>query len=241
VKQEHSISYHRVPDRGARKRKKKPGRPAKHWSLRTKYQRRHCPDRLRRCEVENLIEADRFAARTLRRLASFITIRWSFTRDGEKQIQKRWSALLNALRIWTSRRGIEIAHIWVHENPPRDVPSFNSHMLANIPPGLRNDLKAWLMKTLGDVGGAIDVQPRTCFHWKKPDDRISYLCKGTDKATAMKYRLIKHNGWDYNQGRIDFRRSGTSRNINVNSRAMSLGLQPRGIVPYITVDNGEAA
>lgn len=73
-------------------------------------------------------------------------------------------------------------------------------------------------KDVGTVDGAIDIQPRTYIHWNKPDRRISYMCKGTDCATAMKYRLITEKGWDFNQGIVPFQRSGTSRNINAASR-----------------------
>lgn len=148
----------------------------------------------------------------------FITIRWALTADGEACINKRWSALLNAFRIWAGRQGIELAHIWVHERPPRDEPSFNTHLLANIPDTLRAAATEWLMKWLGGAAGAIDMQPRRCPGWNKPDDRVSYMCKGTDRATAIKFRLIRKHGWDFNQGIVPFKRSGTSRNINTKAR-----------------------
>ena len=216
-----SISYLAKP---SRHRPHKLGRPRSHWAKRDAYQRRHCPYRLRRCDVANLIAADRFAARTGRRLATFITLRWFLTRDGEQDIRGRWSALLNAFRIWANRRGFELAHAWVHENPPRDEPTFNSHLLANVPAQHWPALKAWLEKQLGALDGAVDVQPRTSRDWLKPDRRISYLCKGTDRATAMKFRLITEKGWDYNQGIVPFQRSGTSRNINAAAREFSVAL-----------------
>lgn len=211
----HSICYLAKP---SRRRRHKLGRPRSHWAKRDAYQRRHCPDRLRRCEVDNLIAADRFAARTGRRLTTFITLRWFLTRDGEQDIRGRWSTLLNAFRIWADRRGFELAHVWVHENPPRDEPAFNTHLLANVPAQHWPALTAWLEKQLAALDGAVDMQPRTSRDWLKPDRRISYLCKGTDRATAMKNRLITEKGWDYNQGVVPFQRSGTSRNINAASR-----------------------
>ena len=173
---------------------------------------------LRRVEVANLFAADRFASKSGRRLTIFITIRWALTAHGEADINGRWKALLYALRQWATRQGFELAHIWVHENPPRDDPAFNTHLLVNIPDALRVAAADWLMKRLGGSAGAIDVQRRTCPGWNKPDDRVHYLCKGTDRATAIKFRLIRKHGWDFNQGFIPFQRSGTSRNINSKAR-----------------------
>lgn len=173
---------------------------------------------LRRVEVANLFAADRFASKSGRRLTIFITIRWALTAHGEADINGRWKALLYALRQWATRQGFELAHIWVHENPPRDEPSFNTHLLCNIPADLRTVAAEWLVKQLGGSAGAIDLQPRRCPGWNKPDDRVSYMCKGTDKATAIKFRLIRKHGWDCHQGRIEFQRSGTSRNINAKAR-----------------------
>lgn len=213
-----TISYLASPRRRHRKRLKR-GRPKGHWAKRDAYQRRHCPSRLRRCEVENLLAADRFASATGRRLKTFITVRWSNTLRGENNIRGRWVALLNGFRIWAARRGFELSHCWVHDNPPRSEPAFNTHVLANVPPEHRQALWAWLVKQLGAFDRAIDIQPRTSIHWNKPDRRISYMLKGTDRATAMKFRLITEKGWDFNQGIVPFQRSGTSRNINATARA----------------------
>jgi hypothetical protein len=184
------------------------------------YQRRHNPYRLRRVEVVNLFEADRFASKIGRRLTTFITIRWALTDRGEADIRRRWPVLLNAFRNWASRQGVELAHIWVHENPPRDEPSFNTHLLANIPADLREAAAAWLVKALGGSAGAVDVQPRTAPGWNKPCDRVSYMAKGTDWATARRreFSLIRKHGWDFNQGQVDFQRSGSTRNINARAR-----------------------
>lgn len=143
---DHSISYLAPPRRNHHKKLKK-GRPKEHWSKRVANQRRHCPSRLRRREVENIHAADRFASVTGRRLETFITVRWSLTLPGEINIRSRWSAFLNAFRIWASRRGFELAHCWVHENPPYSKLAFNSHILANVPPSHRKTLLAWLVKT----------------------------------------------------------------------------------------------
>ena len=206
-----------VSCKASRKRKKR-GRPKKHWTQQAARQRKFNPHRLRRVEVANLFAADSFASKTGRRFTTFITIRWALTAHGEADIRRRWTALLNGLRIWADRQGFELAHCWAHECPPRGEPSFNTHLLINIPPDLREAAAAWLVKRLGGSAGAIDVQPRVCPGWNKPDDRVSYLCKGTDKATAIKFRLIRKHGWDYNQGFIPFQRSGTTRNINANAR-----------------------
>lgn len=201
-----------------RKRKKR-GRPkSKKWWLTDKYLRSHCKKRLRRTEVINLRDADLHATRTKRRLTTFVTIRWALTEREEDRINTRWSALLNSLRIWASRQGIEIAHIWVHENPPHDIPAFNTHMLVNIPEHLHEAAEKWLMKTLRGTVGAVDIQPRVCPGWENPEKRRSYMSKGTDWATANMFHLITEKGWDFNQGEIEFKRSGTSRNINARAR-----------------------
>lgn len=197
---------------------RKRGRPKKHWTKQAARQRKFNPHRLRRVEVANLFAADRFASKTARRLTTFITIRWALTAHGEADIRRRWTALLNAFRIWADRQGFELAHIWVHENPDRGEPTFNTHLLVNISDALRVAAADWLMKRLGGSAGAIDMQRRTCPGWNKPDDRVSYMCKGTDKATAIKFRLIRKHGWDFNQGIIPFQRSGTTRNINAKAR-----------------------
>lgn len=212
----------------ASRNRKKLGRPKVHWTKRASLQRRRCPKRLRRVEVANLFAADRFASKIGLRFTTFITIRWSLTERGEADIHKRWQALLNKVNSWARRQGFELAHCWVHENPPRDEPAFNTHLLANIPPDLRVAFTEWLVKQLGGYAGAIDVQPRTCPGWNKPDDRVSYMAKGCDWATARKkeYSLIRKHGWDGKQGVIEFKRSGTSRNINAKAR--QAGERPTG-------------
>ena len=128
--------------------------------------------------------------------------------------------MLNGLRIWADRQGFELAHIWVHENPDRGEPAFNTHLLANISDTLRVAASHWLMKRLGGAAGAIDIQRRVCPGWNKPDDRVAYMCKGTDWATARckEFRLVRKHGWDCHQGIVPFKRSGTSRNINAKAR-----------------------
>jgi hypothetical protein len=212
-----------VSSKASRKRKKR-GRPKKrNRCVTAQYQRRHNPHLLRRIDVINLFAADRFASKTGRRFTAFITIRWALTAHGETDIRKRWTALLNAFRIWAKQKhGLELAHIWVHENPDRDEPAFNTHLLANIPADLRAAATAWLMKRLGGSAGAVDVQPRTAPGWNKPCDRVSYMAKGTDYATAVKFRLIRKHGWDFKQGEVQFqrhgKRSGGTRNINARAR-----------------------
>jgi hypothetical protein len=203
-----------------RRKPKKRGRPKTHWTKQAARQRKFNPKCLRRIEVANLFDADRFASRTGLRFTSFVSIRWSLTAHGETDIRRRWTALLNGLRIWADRQGFELAHIWVHENPDRGEPAFNTHLLANIPDTLRAAATEWLMKRLGGAAGAIDMQRRVCPGWNKPDDRVSYLCKGTDWATARskEFRLIRKHGWDCYQGIVPFQRSGTSRNINAKAR-----------------------
>jgi hypothetical protein len=202
---------------GKRKRRKR-GRPCKAWHLRPKYLRRFSEKRLRPQEVANLIDADRFATRTRRRLETFVTIRWAHTVMGEIHIHARWLKLLNAFRIWASRHGLELAHCWAHENPPRHEPAFNSHMLANIPPALRPVLASWLAAQIGARDGAIRIEPRTSADWRKPDARIAYMVKGTDWATARKHRLVSEKGWDFQQGVIPFKRCGTSANLSPRIR-----------------------
>jgi hypothetical protein len=195
------------------KRRKKRGRPKrKAYTLTSRYLRSHQPERLRRTEVHKLIRADLFATRTGRALITFITIRWALTAHGETNINKRWSDLLNAFRGWASRHGFEWAVIGVHENPPSQAPSFNSHLLASIPESLRVAATEWLVKQLGGSAGAVDIRPRVlpgC-----ADETLSYMLKGTDYLTAKRFNLIRPQGWKFDQGKVPFRRCTVSRNIN---------------------------
>ena len=194
------------------RRKRGRGRPKrKAQTLTSRYLRRHQPERLRRTEVQKLIRADLFATRTGRALITFITIRWALTAERETNINKRWSDLLNAFRGWASRHGIEWAAIGVHENPPSQAPSFNSHILASIPESLRVAATEWLVKQLGGSAGAVHSRPRVC--QGKADETVSYMCKGTDYLTAKRFNLIRKQGWKFNQGIVPFRRCTVSQNI----------------------------
>lgn len=205
--------------KASRKRPKKRGRKkSKAWSLTSRYLRSHQPKRLKRTEVENLLKADHMAARIGQPLTTFITIRWANTEHGESNINRRWSDLLNSLRIWASRRGFEWTAVGVHENPPSIEPAFNSHLLANIPDSFRVAAKEWLMKKLGGSAGAIHIRPRVGQGWEA-DETLHYMCKGTDFQTAIRYGLIKKRGWKFDQGEVSFRRSTTTRNINATARA----------------------
>jgi hypothetical protein len=197
-----------------RKHRRKLGRPrSKAWAKTARYLRSHQPKRLRRTEVLKLIQADQFATRTGRRLGTFITLRWHKTALGEAAINRRFSDLLNAARIWVSRRGIEWTALAVHENPPpSDKPTFNTHVLCNIPGTLHLAFTEWLVKQLGGSAGAIHIRPRVCPGWDA-DETLSYMLKGTDKATAMRFHLIRKRGWKYDQGIVPFRRCTVSHNI----------------------------
>lgn len=199
-------------------RKPKRGRPKQYWAKRSIYLRRFCPHRLRPHEVANILDADRFADRTGKALKTFLTIRWALTLLGEINIQSRWQSILNSLRMWATRQGIDLAFIWTHENPPRDEPAFNTHCLLNIPTRLREDFAKWLSNHLAGEPNAVVVEARNPNgrHWQ---DRAKYICKGTDMATAWRHRLITPKGWDYDQGIILFRRCGLSHNINAAARA----------------------
>lgn len=196
-----------------RKGRKKRGRPKrKAQTLTSRYLRSHQPEKLRRTEVQKLIRADRFATRTGRHLGTFVTLRWVETTLGEANINRRFSALLNAARIWASRRGIEWAALAVHENPLSDKPAFNTHVLCNIPGTLHLAFTEWLVKQLGGSAGAIHIRPRVCPG--AADETLSYMLKGTDYLTAKWFNLIRPQGWKFDQGQVDFRRCTVSRNIN---------------------------
>ncbi len=206
-----------LPDASAsapkgRKRKKR-GRPKKKaWSRRNQFLRRHSQKYLRRTEVENLIQADFFATRIGRPLTAFVSIRWIHTEHGEANINKRWTALLNAMRIWASRHGIEWTAISVHENPPRTEPAFNTHLLANIPAALHEAFAEWLRKQLGRAPEAVDIRRRASTSWHL-DKTLRYMLKGCDPQTARAFG-IKYR----NQGIVPFKRCTTTRNINARAR-----------------------
>lgn len=199
-----------APHKGRRRKRGRPKKKA--WSTRIEFLRRHSPKYLRRTEVENLIQADFFATRTGRPLNTFISIRWIHTEHGEANINKRWTALLNAMRIWASRQGIEWAMIAVHENPERAEPAFNSHLLANIPTALYGAFAEWLKKRLGGAPEAVDIRRRTSTSWSK-DNTLRYMLKGCDPQTARAFGIRYSN-----QGIVPFKRSATTQNINARAR-----------------------
>lgn len=212
-----SNSYIRPSSRPTRRRR---GRPAIHWTQsNSRYNRRRNNKRLRRSDVEKLKAADAFASRTGQRLETFVTVRWLETTDGEENIQPRWGAFLTKFRNWMQRRGIPLSYVYVHENPPHASPGFNTHLLVNVPPALRRELESQLLDWFVGSRRAIDVRPRSQPGYVA-DDRLSYMLKGTDKYTAIKYRLINGNGWDFDQGVINFKRCGVSNNLNAAARTL---------------------
>ena len=66
------------------------------------------------------------------------------------------------------------------------------------------------MVVVRDVGaseGGVLIEPRCRRRCR--DTRLAYMLKGTDKATAVKHRLIEpQKGWDYAQGEIHHKRAG---------------------------------
>lgn len=192
--------------------RKKRGRPkSKAWSKRSEFLRRHQPKYLRRNQVTRLIAADNFATRIGHPLKTFISIRWIYSSDGEANINRRFSALLNALRIWCSRHGITWHAIAVHENPDKSHPAFNTHILASIPSRLHGELTDWLQKRLGGSPEAIDVRKRVSVNWNK-DGTLRYILKGSDPQTARGFGIRYKN-----QGIVDFRRCTMTRNLNANA------------------------
>lgn len=216
------ISYLAPPDEAVRKNRKarredghKRGPKRGYWAWRSAHQRRFDHKRLRFCEVENLILADLHASKIGQRLCSFFTFTWALTADGENNINAHWQLLLDGFRKWAWRRGFDLHHVWVHENP---VTGFNSHLLANVPAEHREAAVAWLQKQLGAMAGGVHARPRVTAEWRGPDETRDYMLKGTDKGTAMHFHLIKKNGWKCRQGIVPFQRSGCSRSLNRTAR-----------------------
>lgn len=207
--------------KGIKKRKDglKRGPKRGYWAWRSAHQRRFDPERLRFCEVLNLILADLHASKIGQRLCSFFTFTWALTADGENDINKRWQLLLDAFLKWARRRGFDLHHVWVHENPST---GFNSHMLANVPDAHREAAAKWLQKQLGAMDGGVHVRPRVTAEWRGPDETRDYMLKGTDRGTALHFRLIKKRGWKFRQGIVPFQRSGCSRNLNRTAREQEL-------------------
>lgn len=204
--------------KSAAKPRRKRGRPKKPWHLRVSYQRRRNPKRLRRWQVGELVEANEYATSIGFPLSTFVTIRWGKTAGGEGGLPARWTALLKSMKALANRQGFELAYVYVHENPQRSRGGLNSHFLANIPRRLRSLFEKRLNAILEAADGAVRVEPR-CLPGRR-DNRLQYMLKGTDKATAMKFGLIEPTkGWDYAQGIIDHKRAGTSTNIGNSARA----------------------
>lgn len=215
-------SYLAPPDEAVRKNRKarrkdgrKRGPKRGYWAHRSAHQRRFDPKRLRFCEVENLILADLHASKIGQRLCSFFTVMWALTADGENNINARWQLLLDGFRKWALRHGFDLHHVWTHENP---ASGFNSHLLANVPAAHREAAVAWLQKQLGAKERGVHARPRVTAEWHGPDETRDYMLKGTDRGTAMRFHLIKKNGWKSRQGIVLFRRSGCSRSLNRTAR-----------------------
>ena len=193
--------------------RKKRGRPkSKAWSKRSEFLRRHQPKYLRRNQVDGLVAADNFATRIGHPLKAFISIRWIYSADGEAHINRRFSALLNALRIWCSRHGITWHAIAVHENPEKSSPALNTHILASIPAHLHVELTDWLRERVGGSPEAIDVRRRVSTNWNR-DRTLRYILKGSDPQTARSYGIHYMN-----QGIVVFRRCTMTRNLNAKAR-----------------------
>lgn len=217
-----SISYHRPPlyageasalisDNSKRKRKKR-GRPKVHWSKRASRARMRDPRFLRRDQVQRAFAADLRAEALGLSLKVFVSVRWSLTDREEVNIARRWTNFLSSFGRWCRLRSLRPAFIWVHENPPKATPSFNTHMLVNVPIDLMEDLKCFMMAHFrAHSDSAVDVRNRTAYGFSKRE-RLAYMLKGTDRATAMKYHLFGKSGaWKGSQGCIPFKRIGFSR------------------------------
>jgi hypothetical protein len=67
---------------------------------------------------------------------------------------------------------------------------------------------------------AVDIRPRTSGSYSHTE-RLAYILKGADKATAMKHHLFgKDNRWKGSQGLIPFKRVGVRY-----QRQLSLGFK----------------
>jgi hypothetical protein len=208
----------RVGRADAKPHRKKLGRPKKPWHLPVSYQRRRNDKRLRRWQVEELIEADVFARRHSLSLVTFGTIRWGRTKRGEEDVPARWTAFWKGLGSWAKREGIELAYLYTHENPERVDGGLNSHFLTSVPAALRPAFDKRAGQLLDGNEGSVLIEARC--QPRRADTRLRYMLKGTDRPTAIKYRLIEpQKGWDYAQGLISHKRAGTSANIGKAARA----------------------
>lgn len=193
----------------------KMGRPKKHWTKQVARQRTPDPKKLRRCEVDNLRDAEKFAARTGRGFTILISLRWFFTALGEADIRQRWQAVLNHLHTLAKRRGFELAACWAHENPPRSEPAFHTHVAAHIPPRHHQEVLALIAKKLGGSDAAVHGRPYVATD-------VRYFSKGTDLITAKTRGTIGGNGWQHDQGKIPFKtfgkRAGCTQNIGREAR-----------------------
>ncbi len=185
------------------------------WMRRAKYQRAKNRKRLKPAQVHGLREADTFARKLGFHLNTFLTVTWSLTHFGDVSFDtEKAPAILKEFRRrvaqWLKARKVHLFWIYVHEN--RGL-NFHTHIMLHIPPVFAAEFEAMAARLAGSISeSAVDVQPRN-----RPgnfQNRLDYMCKGTDPVTARQLRL----GPTSDQGEIECKRCGWSENLGQRAR-----------------------
>jgi hypothetical protein len=189
--------------------------PKTHWTKRVSYQRKRCISRLKFSQIKGLFDVDAFSRKRGFHLNTFLTVTWRQT-DWAVQsfevfmLKGSLAAFRNRLAKWLRAHEIALYWIYVPENPSGNL---HTHFLIHIPTGLRAQLADAIDNIArAQLNTAVDVQPRNV-----PgnfQNRLSYMCKGTDFATARLFHL----GGFSDQGDIDCKRCGWTENLGLSAR-----------------------
>lgn len=180
------------------------------WWLKNAYQRQRNDKRLRPWQVERLWRAARLARHQGWTFNVFVTIYWHPI-DPINDMPVRFRRGVNAMTQWLSRRGVPLASIYSHENPP--VGRLNSHLAMHVPKRHLDEFKAAAPAWFNDEPGGVDV--RRIYNLPGV---IRYMTKGSDWGT------IRWFGGDpqrskIKQGTILSKRAGSSQSLGPKAQA----------------------
>lgn len=195
---------------------------------------------LKRAQVENLIAATQFSCEIGLPFNRMITIHWEAAGISLKDMAKATSQFLDLMTKVLSRRGGQIAWLWVHEGGISK--GGHCHMLVHIPSDMIDVVTEFQRRWLRAITespyrkGVIRGKPiglrrglevsNPPLHRENLFNVMSYVIKGAypDVAAAMGLPRLQPGG------RVIGRRCSTSQNIGAKARAQHQGLlSPRSL------------
>ena len=176
-------------------------------------------ENLKPWQVDQLHQADTFAAEIGLPLNRFLSIAWRLTDAGRLDVEA-FRCGMKRMCQWLRDNRAEPAWVYTHENPVSiygdDRP--NTHLLLHLPRRIRRcDFDAMLPGWFGAWDGGVKPEPRTHPGYVGPD-RLLYMAKGAHYLTCRKYGGYRLPG---GQGVVTVKRSGTSQNIGWAARQAS--------------------